>query len=344
MRELLTPWGTQSGLRPRRPSRRGGLVVVVVIVVAAVAAGTIAELLGPAPDRAVPPSFSPKTTFYVDPNTGAAQWVRQHRGDPRAAGIQARIASQPQALWLNNPDPDLQSFDVQQYTSAAAVEGAVPTVVAYAIPNRDCGGASSGGVRNYPAYRNWIDRIAPALQGSTAVVILEPDSLANIGCVPPREQKERYTTLMYAASTLHRVDPRARVYLDGGNSQWEPADVMADRLRSAGVNKYSDGIALNVSNFNPTGDEIRYGNAILRHEANPRLTMVIDTSRNGNGADPAHQFCDPPGRKLGRRPTAATGVNRVDAYLWVKHPGQADGCRASAGSFVPGQAYELLPR
>jgi endoglucanase len=343
MRELLIPWGTQGGLRPRRPQRRGGVIVAAIVAVAAVAGGTVAELLGPAPEAPVPPSFSPKTTFYVDPNTGAAQWVRQHRGDPRAAGIET-IASEPQALWLNNPDPDLQAFDVQQYASAAVAQGAVPVLVAYAIPNRDCGGASSGGVGSYADYRNWIDRIAPALQGTTAVVILEPDSLANIACLPPREQKERYTTLMYAASTLHGADPRVRVYFDGGNSQWQPANVMADRLRNAGVNQYGDGLALNVSNFNPTGDEIRYGNAILRHQANHRLTMVIDTSRNGNGAAASHQFCDPQGRKLGRRPTAATGVNRVDAYLWVKHPGQADGCRASAGAFLPDQAYDLLPR
>lgn len=344
MRELLTPWGVQGGPRPRGPGRRRGLMIVVMVVVAAVAGGVVAELLGPAPETPVPPAFSPKTTFYVDPYTGAAEWVREHPGDPRAPRIQALIASQPQAIWLTNPDADMQGSETQQYVAAAAAQHSVPTLVAYAIPNRDCGGASSGGVASYPVYRNWIDRVAQALQDATALVILEPDSLANISCLPPAEQKERFATLTYAAATLHNADPHVRVYYDGGNSQWQPVNVMADRLRNAGINQYGNGIAVNVSNFNPTGDEIRYGTAVLRRQANTRLSMVVDTSRNGNGAAVAHQFCDPPGRKLGRRPTAATGINRVDAYLWVKHPGQSDGCRASAGQFLPDQAYDLLPR
>ncbi|WP_234285544.1 glycoside hydrolase family 6 protein, partial [Streptomyces venezuelae] len=55
--------------------------------------------------------------------------------------------------------------------------------------------------------------------------------------------------------------------------------------------------------------------------------FVIDTSRNGLGAwtpepgkysgDP-EIWCNAPGRGLGPRPTADTGVPLVDAYLWVK--------------------------
>lgn len=318
------------------------MIVAVIFVVAAVAGGVVTELFAPAPETPVPPAFSPRTTFFVDPYNTAAEWVRQHPGDPRAAGIRG-IAAQPQAAWLTDPDPGRQSAEVQSYTATSASQRAVPVLVAYAIPNRDCGGASSGGVRSYAAYRNWIDQVSQTLRGTTAVVILEPDSLANIGCLPAREQAQRFATLDYAAATLHQTDPGVRVYYDGGNSQWQPANLMADRLRNAGVNRNGDGIALNVSNFNPTGDEIRYGSAVLHRLANLRLTMVVDTSRNGNGAAATHQFCDPPGRKVGKHPTAATGVNRVDAYLWVKHPGQADGCRAGAGQFVPDEAYDLLP-
>ena len=60
--------------------------------------------------------------------------------------------------------------------------------------------------------------------------------------------------------------------------------------------------------------------------------FVIDTSRNGQGPwtptasypDP-QTWCNPPGRGLGLRPTAATGVQLLDAYLWVKTPGESDG-------------------
>jgi endoglucanase len=69
--------------------------------------------------------------------------------------------------------------------------------------------------------------------------------------------------------------------------------------------------------------------------------FVIDTSRNGLGPwrptasyPDAQDWCNPPGRGLGIRPTAETGNALVDAYLWVKVPGESDGScnRGIAGS------------
>jgi endoglucanase len=62
--------------------------------------------------------------------------------------------------------------------------------------------------------------------------------------------------------------------------------------------------------------------------------FVIDTSRNGQGpwippadhpAGDPQDWCDPPGRGLGLRPTLDTGKPLLDAYLWVKIPGESDG-------------------
>jgi endoglucanase len=71
--------------------------------------------------------------------------------------------------------------------------------------------------------------------------------------------------------------------------------------------------------------------------------FVIDTSRNGQGPwtptasypDP-QVWCNPPGRGVGLRPTASTGVPLLDAYLWVKTPGESDGAcnRGIAGGTV----------
>lgn len=80
--------------------------------------------------------------------------------------------------------------------------------------------------------------------------------------------------------------------------------------------------------------------------------FVIDTSRNGRGpnsmqayaAEPYDQpasvvaalfagnWCNPANAGLGVRPTANTGVPLLDAYLWVKIPGQSDvQCDAAGG-------------
>ena len=61
-------------------------------------------------------------------------------------------------------------------------------------------------------------------------------------------------------------------------------------------------------------------------------SFVIDTSRNGQGPwtltvsyPDAQDWCNPPGRGLGLQPTADTGSTLIDAYLWVKIPGESDG-------------------
>ncbi|RKN54957.1 endoglucanase, partial [Streptomyces klenkii] len=74
--------------------------------------------------------------------------------------------------------------------------------------------------------------------------------------------------------------------------------------------------------------------------------FVIDTSRNGNGPYEGtdEPWCNPPGRALGDAPTAGTGDPLVDAYLWIKRPGESDGeCRGGppAGQWWPEYALAL---
>ena len=66
--------------------------------------------------------------------------------------------------------------------------------------------------------------------------------------------------------------------------------------------------------------------------------FVIDTSRNGQGPWTAtapypdtQDWCNPPNRGLGLRPTLDTGVPLVDAYLWIKIPGESDGTCTRGG-------------
>ncbi len=89
------------------------------------------------------------------------------------------------------------------------------------------------------------------------------------------------------------------------------------------------------------------GDAGLKH-------FVIDTSRNGQGpwtppaehppGDP-QDWCNPPDRGLGYQSTANTGSELLDAYLWVKIPGESDGqCyRWSSGPLDPVRGVEDPP-
>ena len=82
-----------------------------------------------------------------------------------------------------------------------------------------------------------------------------------------------------------------------------------------------------------------------------RAHFIVDTSRNGRGPlevaiyagapfdQPpeiiaklrATDWCNPPSAGSGARPTARTGVPLVDAFLWIKSPGDSDGSCDEAG-------------
>ncbi|MEV5875792.1 glycoside hydrolase family 6 protein [Streptomyces sp. NPDC052101] len=306
----------------------------------------------PTPDP-VPPSRTPAPTrrkqrtaavsplLYRHPDSQVLDWVRAHPGDPRTAVIADRIAGRPAAVWFADPDPGTIAARVRAVTEGATAGGRVPVLVPYAIPDRDCGGASQGGAPDLAAYDAWIDAFARGLGSGEVIVILEPDSVAQSDCLTEADRAARFASLARAGRVLKAADPRARVYYDAGHSGWNPPDKQAALLEQAGAAD-SDGVFSNVSNFRSTADEIAYDRQVLAALGGPaRLGAVIDTSRNGNGAPPGGQWCDPAGRKIGRAPTLDTGEARIDAYLWVKPPGESDGCRGAAGTFTPSYAYDL---
>lgn len=83
--------------------------------------------------------------------------------------------------------------------------------------------------------------------------------------------------------------------------------------------------------------------------------FIIDTSRNGQGpwtpsaddfvidtpplapGQDLESWCNPPDRGIGLKPTTDTGNELVDAYVWIKVPGESDGsCRRGFGDALGG--------
>ncbi|WP_371674603.1 glycoside hydrolase family 6 protein [Streptomyces sp. NBC_00289] len=284
------------------------------------------------------------TGLYRYADSQVLEWVRAHPGDSRAQVIGSRIADRPTAVWFADFSPSTIAGRVRAVTSGAAGQGRVPVLVAYAIPGRDCGGASEGGAPDLGAYDDWIDGFASGLGSSEVVVILEPDSIAQADCLAEDERADRFASLARAGRVLKAANPGARVYYDAGHSGWNTPAQQAALLKQAGAASAdsSDGIFSNVSNFHLTSDEIAYDRRVLDALGGPAgLGAVIDTSRNGNGAPADGEWCDPSGRRIGRAPSLDTGEARIDAYLWVKLPGESDGCKGTPGTFTPSYAYEL---
>ncbi|OKK06586.1 endoglucanase [Streptomyces sp. CB03234] len=332
---------------------RSSRVVTALLLAAALAGGCASGgggegEEGPAQEpvgRSAPAKGSP---FWVDPNSPAARQVTAYEAEGRTgdAKLLRRISERPAAQWpaWNNPAADIRR----------AVRGAGPgkqtvVLVAYNIPHRDCGLYSAGGAASPEAYREWIGSFAEAIGDAPAIVVLEPDAVPHLvdGCTPVQHHEERYQLLAEAVDRLKR-QPGTKVYLDAGNPAWiKDPGKLVEPLRRAGVAK-ADGYSLNVSNFQTTPTVTAFGTELSALLGGAHF--VIDTSRNGAGplpGDGEEAWCNPPGRALGTPPTENTGDERVDAYLWIKRPGESDGtCRGgpAAGTWWPEYALGLARR
>jgi endoglucanase len=356
-----------------------------------------ASALQAAPSRAL----DANTRFFVPPpNPGAVKQVvdlikGKHLLD--AARLTTMEAT-PKAAWFVGGTPAEVQKSVGKAIAGAKLQRAVPVLVAYNIPGRDCGGYSGGGAQTPADYAAWIDAFATGIGAEKAVVILEPDGVAlsqdKCGNVPdadkPARQDERNAELNAAIDRLE-LQPQASVYLDAGHSHWLGVGEISQRLITAGVQK-GQGFFVDVSNYRSPATEDKFGTWISKciafgndaEEGGWRLGhfdwcasqyyspfgpvnpddittwgnsdqwfdanmgtatatthFVIDTSRSGQGpwhptaAYPdAQDWCNPPGRGVGPRPTVATGNPLANALLWVKIPGESDGScnRGIAGS------------
>lgn len=285
-------------------------------------------------------------TYPGNPLFAAAAQLRA-TGHPGEAAELKTVAETPAAIWAAGQPGDIQA--VRQVTRAAARAGSIPVIVAYNLPDRDaCGHFSASSGPTATGYRTWISQLAAAIGDRHVIVVVEPDAVPDMlaGCLDPAQQAERYQLLRYAMRRLGAL-PRAEVYLDAGNPGMaaSPAE-LAGPLDRAGL-RYGSGFSANVSNFQWTADVVGWAHR-LEHALGGRVTAVIDTSRNGRGpytGPDAPQWCNPPGRALGRRPTLDPGPAGIAAYLWIKDPGVSDGpCNGGppAGDYWPQYALSLV--
>lgn len=303
----------------------------------------------PAPPETAPVQGESRDGLYVDPSSDAGRQQRQWVQDGRnrdAESIRA-ISGRAGAQWYGEPDTDPVPVRdrVERLTTQATEVGATPVIVIYSIPFRDCGSFSSGGSTSEVDYARYVEGVADGIGDRKALVVLEPDAVAHIAdrCVTGRRARDRVRVLRSAMETL-KAGSQTQVYLDAGNAGYISASEIAPLLRRAGIAR-ADGFSVNVANFHTTRASLAHGRAISRHVGGK--PFVVDTSRNGRGpwrSNDRQTWCNPPGRALGRPPTMDTGQPDVDAYLWIKRPGESDGtCRSgpTAGQWWPQYALRL---
>lgn len=286
------------------------------------------------PAAPVPGDFALYNPDDTSANKQYDEWV--------ASGLVAKanelqtITSQPTAMWLTK-SRDLASY-IPYHLANAQASNTLPVFVLYNIPLRFCSG---GGADTLSDYKNWIDEVAGHIGDSGAIIVIEPDSLALLDCINESAQEERIAALKYAIAAFDETKSQF-LYLDAGHSDWVAASEMAERLNSVGIDKVR-GFSLNVSNFQSDAPLIEYGQS-LRRLLGGDVSFIIDTSRNGIGPL-GGDWCNPPQRGLGRNPTLDTTAEGLDAYLWIKFPGESDGdCNGgpAEGAWWPEYALDLI--
>jgi endoglucanase len=318
----------------------------------ATALAAVLALAGPA--RAGDQRHNPfrGAKLAVIPDSDAARQAALWRSSrPRDARELQKIAREPWAEWLGDWLPDVADH-VRWFTRTyLQPQRATGFFAVYDLPRRDCsGGYSRGGAPSAAAYRAWIDQVAGAIGSYPAVVVVEPDGLADSPCLGRAGQAQRLGLIAYATRTLAAL-PNTSVYIDAGRSDWLAAGTATSLLRRAGV-AAARGFALDTTGYATTRNEVAYGRRIGLALGGKHF--IVNTSRNGRGPLPASQihkpvdvWCNQWGRALGPRPTWHTASRLADAYEWILHPGYSDGyCNGGgkAGSWWPRYALGLAER
>jgi len=268
---------------PRSGRARAYLVVAAAVVALALAISFVP--MGEKPGHFLRQSFPAGTPLFVPPpNPGAVEQIAvlaKSNAAREAAAITAMEAV-PQAIWFSKGTPEEVQSAVSNAMVRAAQDRSLRVLATSNRPYRDCAGFSAGGAKNTAAYEEWIDGFARGIGNERAVVILEPDSTGMIPYTtsldgtpdtcrptvtdgsgrtvpaPGASADESYAQIRYAAASLAKRAPNARVYLDGTHAAWLPVGESAYRLYRSGVEE-TQGFAVNVSSFQLTSRSIQYG-------------------------------------------------------------------------------------
>ncbi|CRG91600.1 hypothetical protein PISL3812_08650 [Talaromyces islandicus] len=290
------------------------------------------------------------------------------------AAAASKVAEVPSFFWMDTADkvPTMGTFlkDIQTKNKAGASPPLAGIFVVYDLPDRDCAALASNGEYSIANdgvahYKTYIDNIVAQISNYSdvnTILIIEPDSLANMvtnlnveKCA--NAQSAYYECINYALTKLNLDN--VSMYIDAGHAGWlgwaanlsPAAKLYAEVYKNASSPAAVRGLATNVANYNAwtidtcpsytsgdsNCDEQDYVNALapLLSDAGFDAHFITDTSRNG--VQPTKQqawgdWCNVIGTGFGVRPTSDTGNDLQDAFVWVKPGGESDGTSNSSST------------
>lgn len=203
------------------------------------------------------------------------------------------------------------------------------TLVVYGLPNKDCeaGYSASGINKNANDYKKWVQQLADGVGTRKALYVLEPDAvglLAAGGC----GVANGYADNVKAALEILATNPNADIYMDVG--YWAlmsdaEAAAIAKTVKELAAGGRLKGIALNTSNYRSNEQISVLCATFQKAYGDNSLHCIADTSRNYNTAPPSAEWCNAKFGGVGHPPTADTGIENLDYYIWIKPAGESDG-------------------
>ncbi|KAK3937436.1 glycoside hydrolase family 6 protein [Diplogelasinospora grovesii] len=318
-------------------------------------------------------------SYTGNPFVGVQMWANSYYASevsslavPSMTGAMATkaaaVANVPSFQWLDTAAkvPTVMASTLAEIRAANKAGANPPNAgifVVYDLPDRDCAAAASNGeysianngVANYKAYIDAIKAQLVAYSDIRAILVVEPDSLANLvtnlNVAKCSNAEAAYKECINYAITQLDL-PNVAMYLDAGHAGWlgwqanlQPAATLfASVYTGAGAPAAVRGLATNVANYNGWNlttapsytqgdanyDESLYVNAIspLLNAAGFPAHFITDTSRSGKQPTGQLQWgdwCNAIGTGFGTRPTSNTGLDIQDAFVWVKPGGECDG-------------------
>lgn len=212
-----------------------------------------------------------------------------------------------------------------------------------------------------PTFQRLVREMKGAIGRARAVILMELSSIGNSRCLGPPALKDWLRELRFEATQFSQL-PHAVIYLEAGSAYQLTALRAAQLLDVAGVT-LTRGFFVNDAGFDWAARESSWATAVSRDvtamvaAAHPKEKQpyvphfVINTAEDGTGPllsqypikGAAQVTCNPPGRGLGRKPTADTAPTfdgfsfpLADAFLWTGLPGRSHGSNCSQGAPAAG--------
>lgn len=254
----------------------------------ALALGLLLPLLVMAPASATPRTDNPLAGREWGVYQGLAEmaWLPYTLATGKEKKLLGRIALTPKAKWFGNwisNDDIAQKVDDYIANAAGGDEEVLVQLTLFRMNPWEQDACTMLPTRAQKrSYKQYVRRFARAIGDQHAAVVVQPDG--PFALCAPHGSRAHSKLIAYTAERLSGL-PHTATYLEAGTAEWNHYDVdRAVTLLTRGGVEHVRGFTFNVTHYEPTADQVRFGAEVVKALAARGLGhkhFVVDTAENG---------------------------------------------------------------